>query len=115
MVSKVSRQGNLVLQGAFVSFLALLAFVVGMPQFAFADGTYQTIDGTMTITLQNGASGGGAGGAGTSTVVTTSTAASGGVSSSVLTGDTLIWLVLGIVVLLAGAVYVIVKAENLRV
>ena len=101
-----------VVSGALTSVLALLVFMIGMPQLAFADEAFQTIDGTMTITLQGGASGGGAGG-GTSTVVTTSTTTSGGASSSVLTGDVLIWLIVGIVVLFAGAVYVIVKSRSL--
>ncbi len=103
-----------VMGGALASVLALLAFVICAPQLAFADEAFQTIDGTMTITLQNGASGGGAGGGtGAPTVVTTSATTSGGASSSVLTGDALIWLILGIVVLLAGAVYVIVKSRRL--
>ena len=103
-----------VMGGMFASVLALLAFVMCAPQWAFAEDTYQTIDGTMTITLQEGASGGGAGGgSGVSTAVSTTTTTSGGASSSVLTGDALIWLILGIVVLLAGAVYVIVKSRRL--
>ena len=103
-----------VMGGALASVLALFAFVMCAPQLAFADEAFQTIDGTMTITLQGGASGGGAGGGtGAPTVVTTSATTSGGASSSVLTGDALIWLILGIVVLLAGAVYVIVKSRKL--
>ena len=103
-----------VMGGALASVLALFAFVMCAPQLAFADEAFQTIDGTMTITLQGGASGGGAGGGtGEPTVVTTSATTSGGTSSSVLTGDALIWLILGIVVLLAGAVYVIVKSRRL--
>ena len=105
-----------VMSGALTSVLALLAFVMCAPQLAFAQDSTQIIDGTMTITLQGGSSGGGAGGeSGASATITTSaTTTSGGASSaSVLTGDTLIWLILGIVVLLAGAVYVIVKSRKL--
>ena len=115
MVSKIRRQGTNALQGALASLLALLAFAICMPRLAFAQESTQVIDGIMTITVQGGASGGGAGGgAGVSSVITTSTTTtSGGISSSVLTGDILIWLILGIAVLIAGAVYVFIKSRKL--
>ncbi len=101
-------------KGLLTLVLMFLAFTMCVPQLAFAQESTQVIDGTMTITLQGGASGGGASsGAGAPTAVATSTTTSGGVSSSVLTGDTLIWLILGIAVLLAGAVYVFIKSRRL--
>ena len=99
------------LKGVLSSVLVLLAFVVCVPQLAFAEESMQVIDGTMTITLQGGASGGGAGASGA--IATSASTTSGGISSNVLTGDTLIWLILGIAVLLAGAVYVFIKSRRL--
>ena len=48
------KSGRTVLHGALASVFALLAFVMCAPQLAFADETTQTINGTMTITLQDG-------------------------------------------------------------
>ena len=112
MGSKICKQGRIALKGALASVLAFLAFVMCLPQLAFAEEAYQTIDGVMTITMQSGGASGGADGGASSAIATSATGTSGA-SSSVLTGDTLIWLILGIVVLLAGAVYIIVKSRRL--
>ena len=114
MDSRTCASKGITLKGVLASALALLAFVICMPQLAFAEEATQIIDGTMTITVQGGSSGGGASGAGVSSVIPTSaTTTSGSISSNVLTGDMLIWLILGIVVLLAGAIYVFIKSRRL--
>ena len=98
-----TKFARVIINGALASVLAFLTFVICMPQLAFADDTYQTIDGTMTITMFDG---GISGGAGTITTTTTTT-------SSTATGDALMWLVLGVAVLIVGAVYIFIKSRSL--
>jgi surface protein len=90
MITRTCKSARTVLHGVFASVLALLAFALCAPQLAFADETTQTINGTMTITLQDG-----------------------GGSSGAATGDALMWLILGVVVLIAGAVYIFIKSRHL--
>ncbi len=108
MVFKTGRSGRAVLHGVLASVLALLAFALCMPQLAFAEEATQTIDGTMAITLlDGGASGTVAGGGAGSSVL------GGSSTSGVATGDALMWLILGVVVLIAGAVYIFIKSRRL--
>ena len=102
MTSKTGKSARTVLHGVLASVLALLAFAMCSPQLAFADETTQAINGTMTITLQDG----GASGAGATSTTTA-------VSSSTATGDALMWLILGVAVLIAGAVYIFIKSRSL--
>ena len=105
MVTRTCRSARTVLHGVFASVLALLAFAMCAPQLAFADETTQAINGTMTITLQDGGASGAVAGAGTSAL--------GKASSGTATGDALMWLILGVVVLIAGAVYIFIKSRSL--
>ena len=54
MLSGTGKSGRAVFKSALASVLALLAFAMCAPQLAFADETTQAINGTMTITLQDG-------------------------------------------------------------
>ena len=54
MVTRTCKSARTMLHGVFASALALLAFAMCAPQLAFADETTQAINGTMTITLQDG-------------------------------------------------------------
>ena len=54
MMSGTGKSGRAVFKSALASVLALLAFAMCAPQLAFADETTQAINGTMTITLQDG-------------------------------------------------------------
>ena len=105
MLSGAGKSGRAVLKSALASVLALLAFAMCAPQLAFADETTQAINGTMTITLQDGGASGAVTGGGASAL--------GKASSGTATGDALMWLILGVVVLIAGAVYVFIKSRSL--
>ena len=100
MVTKTYKSGctsgRAMLHGVIASVLALLAFVMCAPQLALAEESTQTIDGTMTIALLDG-------GAGASALGKAGTA----------TGDALMWLILGVAVLIAGALYVFIKSRSL--
>ena len=105
MMSGTGKSGRAVFKSALASVLALLAFAMCAPQLAFADETTQAINGTMTITLQDGGGSGAVAGAGASAL--------GKASSGTATGDALMWLILGVVVLIAGAVYIFIKSRRL--
>ena len=100
MVSKICKARRSVLRsvsrGALVSVLAFFAFVAYVmcaPQLALAEEATQTIEGTMTITLQDGGSGGGS-------------------SFIAATGDASMWLILGAAVLIVGVVYILIKSRS---